>query len=44
MLGAVIAFNQQLQEGLSRDDLRELDQMLERLGENVRASMPRAFP
>jgi MarR family transcriptional regulator, transcriptional regulator for hemolysin len=44
MLGAVIAFNQQLQEGLSRDDLRQLDQMLERLGENVRASMPRMFP
>jgi MarR family transcriptional regulator for hemolysin len=38
MLGAVIAFNEQLQAGLTGDDLRRLDQVLARLGENVRAS------
>jgi MarR family transcriptional regulator for hemolysin len=36
MLGAVIAFNRQLQDGLSSDDLRFLDHLLARLGENVR--------
>jgi MarR family transcriptional regulator, transcriptional regulator for hemolysin len=36
MLGAVIAFNRQLQDGLSSDDLRFLDHVLARLGENVR--------
>jgi MarR family transcriptional regulator, transcriptional regulator for hemolysin len=37
MLGAVIAFNRQLQSGLSSDELRTLDEVLARLGENVRA-------
>jgi MarR family transcriptional regulator for hemolysin len=37
MLGAVIAFNKRLQSGLSRDDLRRLDAVLERLADNVSA-------
>lgn len=40
MLGAVIAFNRQLQSGLSSDELRTLDQVLARLGENVRPPGP----
>jgi MarR family transcriptional regulator for hemolysin len=40
MLGAVIAFNRQLQSGLSDDELRTLDQVLARLGENVRPPGP----
>jgi MarR family transcriptional regulator for hemolysin len=35
LLGAVIAFNQRLGSGLSRDDLRRLDEMLTRLADNV---------
>jgi hypothetical protein len=31
----VIAFNQRLGSGLSRDDLRRLDEMLTRLADNV---------
>ena len=37
MLGAVIAFNKRLQSGLSRDDLRRLDDVLRRLADNVSA-------
>jgi MarR family transcriptional regulator, transcriptional regulator for hemolysin len=40
MLGAVIAFNRQLQAGLSGDELRTLDKVLARLGENVRPPGP----
>jgi len=36
MLGAVIAFNRRLQAGLTADELRLLDDVLTRLGENVR--------
>jgi hypothetical protein len=36
----VIAFNRQLQSGLSSDELRTLDQVLARLGENVRPPGP----
>ncbi len=35
MLGAVIAFNERLQRGLTRDDLRRLDELLGRLADNV---------
>jgi MarR family transcriptional regulator for hemolysin len=35
MLGAVIAFNKALQQGLTRDELAQLDQMLTRLAQNV---------
>ena len=35
LLGAVIAFNQRLSSGLSRDDLRRLDEMLTQLAGNV---------
>ena len=35
MLGAVIAFNRRLQAGLSAEELRLLDDVLTRLGENV---------
>jgi MarR family transcriptional regulator for hemolysin len=35
MLGAVIAFNERLQGGLTRDDLRRLDELLSRLADNV---------
>jgi MarR family transcriptional regulator for hemolysin len=42
MLGAVIAFNRQLQAGLSSDDLRYLEHVLAKLGDNVRSSaLPR---
>ena len=37
MLGAVIAFNRRLQAGLTAEELRLLDDVLTRLGENVRA-------
>jgi MarR family transcriptional regulator for hemolysin len=39
MLGAVIAFNRRLQDGLSSDDVRYLDHLLARLGENIRTSV-----
>jgi MarR family transcriptional regulator, transcriptional regulator for hemolysin len=39
MLGAVIAFNRRLHDGLSSDDLRYLDHLLARLGENVRTTV-----
>ncbi|MDP9258193.1 MAG: MarR family transcriptional regulator [Actinomycetota bacterium] len=42
LLGAVIAFNQRLSSGLSRDDLRRLDEMLTRLADNVASD--RAVP
>jgi MarR family transcriptional regulator for hemolysin len=35
MLGAVIAFNKDLQQGLTREDLERLDQVLSQLAENV---------
>ena len=35
MLGAVIAFNERLQGGLTRDDLRRLEELLSRLADNV---------
>src|SRR5262249_39396045 len=35
MVSAVIAFNKRLQGGFSRDELRNLDEMLGRLAENV---------
>src|SRR3954447_16957646 len=35
MLRAVIAFNRRLQAGLTRDELRQLDQLLSRLAANV---------
>lgn len=35
MLQAVIAFNRRLQAGLTRDDLRQLDQLLTRLAANI---------
>jgi MarR family transcriptional regulator for hemolysin len=35
MLGAVIAFNKRLQQGLTRADLDQLDQILTRLASNV---------
>jgi MarR family transcriptional regulator for hemolysin len=38
MLGAVIAFNRRLQAGLSREDLRQLERLLDRLAENLDAS------
>ena len=37
MLVAVIAFNKRLQAGFSRDELRELDDVLKRLADNVAA-------
>jgi MarR family transcriptional regulator for hemolysin len=37
LLRAVIAFNRQLESGLSREDLRRLDESLTRLSDNVRA-------
>ena len=42
LLGAVIAFNQRLSSGLSRDDLRRLDEMLTQLAGNVAGK--RALP
>ena len=36
MLGAVIAFNRRLQAGLTAEELRLLDDVLTRIGENVR--------
>jgi len=36
LLQAVIAFNRRLTKGLAADELRELDALLVRLGENVR--------
>ena len=36
LLQAVIAFNRRLTKGLDADELRELDALLVRLGENVR--------
>jgi MarR family transcriptional regulator for hemolysin len=43
LLEAVIAFNQRLSSGLSRDDLRRLDEILTRLADNVagRRAAPR---
>jgi MarR family transcriptional regulator, transcriptional regulator for hemolysin len=38
LLGAVIAFNQRLATGLSRDDLRLLDELLTRVAANVAAT------
>ena len=35
MLAAVIAFNRRLQAGVSRDDLQQLDALLDRLAKNV---------
>jgi MarR family transcriptional regulator for hemolysin len=35
LLGAVISFNQRLSSGLSRDDLRRLDELLSRIADNV---------
>ena len=35
LLGAVISFNQRLSSGLSRDDLRRLDELLTRIADNV---------
>jgi DNA-binding MarR family transcriptional regulator len=35
LLKAVIAFNQGLSSGLSREDLRRLDEILTRLADNV---------
>jgi MarR family transcriptional regulator for hemolysin len=35
MLGAVIAFNKDLQQGLTQDELEQLDQILTRLAQNV---------
>jgi MarR family transcriptional regulator for hemolysin len=35
LLVAVIAFNKRLHAGLTRDDLRRLDEMLTRLGDNL---------
>jgi MarR family transcriptional regulator for hemolysin len=35
MLVAVIAFNRRLQAGIGRDELRQLDAVLDRLAENV---------
>jgi MarR family transcriptional regulator, transcriptional regulator for hemolysin len=35
MLVAVIAFNKRLHAGLTRDELRQLDEILTRLGDNV---------
>ena len=40
MLVAVIAFNKRLQAGFSRDELRELDDVLKRLADNVAAPAP----
>ena len=37
MLVAVIAFNKRLQAGFSRDELRQLDDVLKRLADNVAA-------
>jgi MarR family transcriptional regulator for hemolysin len=35
MLSAVIAFNRRLRAGISRDDLKRLEDLLDRLAENV---------
>lgn len=35
MLAAVIAFNRRLQAGIGRDELQQLDALLDRLAENV---------
>jgi hypothetical protein len=35
MLAAVIAFNSRLQAGIDRDELQQLDAVLDRLAENV---------
>jgi MarR family transcriptional regulator for hemolysin len=40
MLVAVIAFNKRLQSGLTRDDLRWLDEILTRLEENLETQAP----
>jgi MarR family transcriptional regulator for hemolysin len=40
MLGAVIAFNERLLAGLSRDDVRTLDDLLTRLSGNVQSAAP----
>ena len=35
MLAAVIAFNRRLQAGIGRDELQQLDALLDRLAKNV---------